>query len=406
MGIASRILGALDSAGDRWAREQRAIVNVPAWVDIPLTGRTSSGRSVTPTSALNYGPYFAAIRNISEDVAKLPLITYRRLPMGKERATDHPLYPILHDVANPWQTAFEFRQLIESHRLAWGNGYAMKEYDPRNGAIRALWPLRPDRMLSVERFTRYGRPWYTYQWPDGEVVTYDASDIFHVRGIGDELVGYSIARLARESIGAGLATEEWAANFWANDARPGGFMRHPGRMSKDAHERLRATANEHRGSGNAHKWAVLEEGMDVVTVGIPPEDAQFLETRQFQVREIARWFRLPPHKLGDLADATFSNIEHQGQEYVADTLGAPLVSWEQSIALRLMTESDRRTYFAEHLVDALLRADTLARFQAYAVGIQNKVMVPDEARERENLNPLPNGEGARPVETPNNTSPA
>lgn len=381
--------------------EQRAIVNIPAWVDAPYTARTASGRSVTAVSALNYGPYFAAIRNISEDMAKLPLILYRRLERGKDRAWDHPLYPILHDAANPYQTAFEFRQLLDSHRMAWGNGYALKEYTG-GGDIAALWPLRPD-MMSVDRVTRFGPPVYTYQWSNGERVAYNETEIFHVRGIGDELVGWSIARLARESIGAGLSTEEYASRFWSNDASPGVVIKHPARLSKDAHTQLKASwADAHKGAANSHKAAILEEGMDIATIGVSPEDAQFLETRQFQVREMARWFRLPPHKLGDLADATYSNIEQQALEYVTDTLGGPMVSWEQAISLRLLLATERRSMFAEHLVDALLRSDTLTRYQAYALAVQNKLTFPNEIRERENQNPVPWGDD--PVETPNNSA--
>jgi len=363
----------------------------PEWW-IRWTGaEVASGITVTPELSIQCIAVFACVRILSESVASLPLHLYRRRPdRGKERAADHWLYPILHDLPNPEMTSFELREILMGHLALWGNAFAEIEYDGA-GRVRSLWPLRPDRMR-VRR--QNGELYYHYTLPNGgpEVVL-PRSRIWHLRGFGyDGVVGYSPIALARQAVGLALATEEFGARFFGNGARPGIVLEHPGVLSDEAHRRLRESWEErHQGLSRAHRVAILEEGMKVHEVGIPPEDAQFLETRRFQVTEIARLYRIPPHMLADLERATFSNIEHQSLEFVIHTLRPWLVRWEQAIYRDLIPPQERGSLFAEFLVDGLLRGDIESRYRAYAVGRQNGWLSANDIRELENMNPIPEG---------------
>ena len=350
-----------------------------------------AGNVVTEETALTYGAVFACIRIISESVAMLPLLTYRRRSDGgKERAADHPAYALLHDEPNPELTPFEFRELITSHVASWGNGYAEIEWS-RGGRPLALWPLNPAKM-KPER--KNGTLRYAYELPSGQTATLPSYRVLHIRGLGKNgIVGYSPVRLAMQAIGLGLGTEEYGARFFGNGARPGGVLKHPGKLSDTAYERLKKSFTDaHEGLSNAHRLKILEEGLDYQSVGIPPEEAQFLETRKFQVTEIARWWRIPPHMLADLERSTFSNIEEMGLEFVIYTLQPWLVRTEQAYARSLLTTAERRDYLIEHLVEGLLRGNTQARGQYYATAITNGWLSRNEVRIIENMNPYPGGD--------------
>lgn len=360
---------------------------------------TATGKKITVHNSRQYSAVFAAERILAEDTASLPLILYRRLkPRGKEKAVDHRLFDVLYLRANSEMTAYELRELLVSHTAMWGNGYVEIQRD-QGQRVMALWPLRPDR-VDVQRGWD-GKLYYhvTIGDPlehDPEKQTLPARNVMHVRGLGyDGIKGYSVIGFARQSIGLGLATEEFGARFFGNGARPGAVLEHPGKLSQPAQNRLRKSWNvRHQGLDNAHRLAILEEGMKLHEIGIPPEDAQFLQTRKFQINEIARWFRIPPHMLADLERSTNNNIEHQSLEYLMHTLHPWLVRIEQRISHDLLTEAERRQgYFAEHLVDALLRADIKSRYEAYAVARQNGWMNADEIREKENMNPQEDGQG-------------
>lgn len=364
---------------------------------------TAAGVDVTPDSSLAYSAVFACVRVLAEDVASLPLILYRRArPRGKLRATEHPLYGLLHDLPNPEMTSLEMRETLMGHLALWGNAYAEKVFD-RAGRVIELWPLRPDKMRP--RRGRDGALVYEYRLPGGEMKTLSAVQVMHLRGLGGNgIVGYSPIMMARNAIGLGLAAEEFGSRFFGNGARPQLVLIHPGNLSPEGQENLRTSWNrQHEGLRRSHRVAVLEEGISVKEIGIPPEDAQFLQTRQFQAVEVARIYRVPPHKIQDLERATFSNIEHQSIEYVTSTLRPWLVRWEQAISRDLLTEAERGTYFAEHLVDGLLRGDTISRYQAYATGRQNGWLSVNDVRERENMNPI---EGGDEYLTPLNMMPA
>lgn len=382
--------------------EVRASLSVPPrWLREALGAQpTAAGIPVTPDSSMGLLAVFAAINLISEDVAGLPLPVYRRLqPRGRQRVIDHPVARTLNVFPNPEMTAFTFRQALTAHRLGWGNGYA--EINRLGDGTIWLWPLIPRDMKVVRNGydgveitgAGYGEVFYVYRLPDGTTKTFERRNIFHLHGLSyDGRVGYSPIHQAREEIAGAMAVREFGNRVWQNDARPGVVLKHPGRLSDPALKRLKKSWDEaHRGLTNAQRVAVLEEGMDLTTVGIPPAEAQFIESRNMSVLDIARLYRLAPHKLSDFSRATFSNIEESNIDYVVATLRSHAIAWEQQAHKDLM-DSDLTAY-PEHLFDALLRGNTTARWMAYEAGWRTGTLSPDDIREKENLNPLPDGKG-------------
>lgn len=368
--------------------EQRTSLNT--LVDLGMGYQTRSGVQVTPSSALSMTAVWACVRVVAESLAGLPLLVYRRRnDGGKERAADHPVYRLLHDQPNPEMSAFELREMLAAHVETWGNAYANIAWSS-GGYPTSLWPLNPGRMEAIDRSS--GVLMYGYRLPNGELRRIRGSEILHIRGLsGDGTWGYSPVRVHMEAIGLGMATERYGSAFFGNGARPGGLLMHPGRLSDEAQKRLLSSFNNaHQGIENAHRLKILEEGMSYQAVGIPPEEAQFLETRKFQVVEIARIFRIPPHMIGDLDRATFSNVEQQSIDFVVHSLRPRLVRFEQAYQRQLLTEGERRVYFLEHLVDGLLRGDIASRYAAYNTAIQAGFMNRNEVRGLENLNPADN----------------
>ncbi len=397
------------------AAVERGIVASLMWRDLSPTSawglvqslrsvyspQSVAGTTVRPDTAMRCAAVFACVRVVAETVASLPLPVYRRLAGGgKQRAPMHPLYPVLHDQANPEMTAMELREVLVGHACLWGQAYAEIEFDGV-GRVVALWPLRPDR-TRAER-DEQGKIWYVTEIERlGTRVALPAYRVWHTQGF----MGLSPIAQAREAIGLALAAEEYGARFFSNDSRPGGVLKSPKVLSKEAAERLKASWEAaHSGLSKAHRVAVLEEGVEWQQIGIPPEDAQYLETRKYQVAEIARIFRVPPHMIADLDRATFSNIEQQSIEFVVHCIRPWLVRFEQGIKRDLFSERDRAEYFAEHVVDGLLRGDVASRYQAYAIGRQWGWLSADDIRELENMNPLPDGNG-RIYLTPMNMIPA
>lgn len=387
-------MGFLTGLFEQRASEQRGVslTDADAWRELGWSGGTATGISVTPGNALKYTAVYACVRIISETLASLPLVMFERLQRGKQRARDHYLYRLLHDGPNPLMTSFQWRETAQAHILMWGNSYNWLEIDGR-GQVEEIWPLLPNKVHEVKRIGP--ELWYWYELPNGRREWYPGWRIWHIPGLGyDGLVGYSPITMARQAIGLGMAAEEFGARFFGNDARPGGILEHPGTLSKTAHERLRESWNSrHQGLARSHRIGILEEGMKYNQIGIPAKDAQFLETRVKQDRDVFRIYRVPPHKAGDLEKAAFSNIEQQSIEFVTDTMRPWMVRWEQSIQANLLTEQDRGRYFAEHVADALLRGDIKTRYEAYALARNNGWMNADDIRELENQNPLPNGQG-------------
>jgi len=369
--------------------ERRSLAKFEEYMDYMVDGGVGkAGVNVTEKTALTATAVFACVRILSETIASLPLPVYRRIDGGgKKRAPEHSNYKILHDAPNPYMTAFNFKESLMGHLGTWGNAYAEKVINGR-GRLEQLWPLRPDKMREVKY--ENGKLLYVYNLPDGTDKLFTSDKILHIAGLGfDGIVGYSPIRMAREAVGLAMATEEYGGRFFANGAKPGGILRHPGKLKEGARDNLRKSWNDmHRGLSNQHRIAILEEGMDYTQIGIPPDDAQFLQTRKFQLQEIARIYRVPPHMLADLERATFSNIEHQSIDFVVHTIRPWLVRWEQAIKQKLFLEQERDIYFAEFLVDGLLRGDTQSRFEAYTKGFQVGGYSVNDILELENRNPI------------------
>lgn len=356
-------------------------------------GRTStSGVVVTDDVALSVSAVFACVRVLSETLASLPLFIYRRTDeRSKERARDYYLYPILHDQPNSWQTSFDWRELGMIHLALRGNFFC--EIVPGNGApVDQLRPLHPDKVKLSQNPS--GQLKYEYSPPDGgERRIIPQERMLHIRGLSlDGVRGVSVLTYARNTIGAASAQETHGASLFANGSIPPFFITFPQALKgeqavKNFREGWRAL---HAGPQNAHNPPILENGGELKALGLTNEDSQWIESQQHGVEQIARFFRVPPHLIGHLLRSTYSNIEQQSIEFVTHTVRPWCVRWEQAFQRDLIWEDE--TYFAEFLVDGLLRGDTLSRFNAYSIAVQAKIMLPNECRERENLNPIPEGD--------------
>jgi len=361
-------------------------------------GSSTSGKRVNERSAMQMTAVYSCVRILSEAVAGLPLHLYRYTDQGgKEKAIDHSLYFLLHDEPNPEMTSFIFRETLMTHLLLWGNAYAQIIRNGR-GEVIGLYPLMPDRMR-VDR-DENGNLFYEYRVSQDDAhtlkegtVQLSPRDVLHIPGLGfDGLVGYSPIAMAKNAIGMAIACEEYGAKFFANGAQPSGVLEHPGTLKDPA--KIRESWNAtFGGSQNANKVAVLEEGMKYSPISIAPEQAQFLETRKFQIDEIARIFRIPPHMVGDLDKSSFSNIEQQSLEFVTYTLDPWICRWEQSIVRSLLSQEEKGKLFVKFNVDGLLRGDYQSRMQGYAVARQNGWMSANDIRELENLDRIPESEG-------------
>lgn len=358
------------------------------FVDMMTGGAVSSGAIVNEQTAMTYTAFWASVRAIAKPIASLPLHLYKHDGSGRVRAYDTPLYRLINKQPNPYMGSIAFRDAMTAHLLTWGNGYAEIEYG-EDGLPKHLWLLTPD--IVTPQLNDNNEIEYLVDLPSGEQVTLPNWKVFHLVGPGfDGLQGYSIIRMFRESIGMGMSVTEYGSRFFGKGAKPGGVLEHPGRLkTKEQIDNLRKQWDDiHKGLDNAHRVAILEEGMQYKQIGIPPEDAQFLETRAFQRQEMASIFGVPPHKIGDLERATFSNIEHQAQEFYNDTLLYWLSLWEQSIDLQILPEYMQGEYYSEFLVDAILRGDIESRYRAYATARQWGWMSINDIRRRENMNPI------------------
>ena len=388
MGIFSGLFKSRDKPQDRTSGSNYAF----------FMGGTTSGKAVTERSAMQMTAVYSCVRILSEAVAGLPLHLYKYTDSGgKAMALDHSLYRLLHDEPNPEMSSFVFRETLMTHLLLWGNAYAQIIRNGKNEIV-ALYPLMPNKM-SVDR-DENGRLYYTYYRGSDEAiknkefaVTLQPSDVLHIPGLGfDGLVGYSPIAMAKNAIGMAIACEEYGAKFFANGAAPGGVLEHPGTI-KDPQRVRESWQSTFGGSGNANKIAVLEEGMKYTPIGISPEQAQFLETRKFQINEIARIFRVPPHMVGDLEKSSFSNIEQQSLEFVKYTLDPWVIRWEQSIQRSLLSADEKSRYFVKFNLEGLLRGDYQSRMNGYAIGRQNGWMSANDIRELENLDRIPAEDG-------------
>ena len=357
-------------------------------------GGSTSGKPVNERSAMQMTAVYSCVRILAEAIAGLPLHLYKYTESGgKEKACDHPLYLLLHDEPNPEMSSFVFRETLMTHLLLWGNAYAQIIRNGK-GEVIALYPLMPNKM-TVDR-DENGHLYYTYQRANEEAHTMEGTsvilkpyDVLHIPGLGfDGLVGYSPIAMAKNAIGMAIACEEFGAKFFANGAAPSGVLEHPGTI-KDPTRVRDAWQSQFGGSSNSGKVAVLEEGMKYTPISISPEQAQFLETRKFQINEIARIFRVPPHMVGDLEKSSFSKIEQQSLEFVKYTLDPWVIRWEQSMTRALLTLDDKKEYFIKFNLEGLLRGDYQSRMNGYSIARQNGWMSANDIRELENLDRIP-----------------
>ncbi|MBN1807194.1 MAG: phage portal protein [Sedimentisphaerales bacterium] len=356
-------------------------------------GTTLTGIEIDEDTALKYSAIWAAVNIISGAVGFLPVIAYKRLERGKERLADHPVAKLMHSRPNPYMDALTFKEVLQAHVLLWGNGYAEIE---RNGAGHpvALWPLLPNK---TEPKIEDNRLAYKVYQPD-KTVTLPYVNVLHIKGLGfDGLKGYSVIQYAAENLSLGMASERNAAAFFGNDSSPTGILYTDDILKKETKEEVEKVWEEkHKGLDKRYRIAVLHSGLKWQQVGISAKDSQLIESRKFSVTDVARWFTMPPHMLADLEKATFSNIEHQGQEFVTLTLAKWLKRWELESSYKLFASNEQDDYFLEFLVDALLRGDTKSRAESYqiALGGNNNpgYMTINEVREKENLPAVPGGD--------------
>lgn len=352
-----------------------------------------AGTTVTADSALRNMAVLACLRIIGQSLASVPLILYQREGRQRVRATDHAVYPVLAQTGNAEMTAYEVRETRISHCMAWGNAYAEIQYD-NNYQVRGLWPLAPDR-VGVERNAN-GKLVYTY-WSDamGQGFVLPGYRVLHLRyTMIRGALGMSPVRQAMNALGVAQATEEYGGRYFANGSRPSIILKHPGKLTREAYANLRDSfANTWQGLDNAHRVNILEEGITPEIVGIPPEEAQFLGTRQYQVQEIARLYGVPLHMLAVGETATYASAEQDAINFRQLTLLEWAKRDEQRLMADLLTKEERRQgYYIEYLLDGLERATIDTRTNAYATMIQNGMLMPNEARERENLDPHPGGD--------------
>jgi HK97 family phage portal protein len=359
-----------------------------AWSSWPGVGTSKAGVNVTPETGLGSSPVWGATRLLADSVAMLPIILYERLVAGgKERAETQPLFEVLHDSPNVSQTAYTWKRVTMVHAALWGNAYSLILPGPR-GFADQLVPLHPD---GVRVETIPGGYRYQLRQPDGTEKPVNREDVLHIRGLSlDGQTGMSVIRYARESIGINLAARDYGATFFKQGARPIGILRAPGVLTKEGRENIREYFMEqHSGSLNAHRPAVLQEGVEWQATGLTNEDAMLLETLAWSAADVARYFNVPLHMLQETSKVTSwgSGIAELSIGFVTYSLMPWLTNIQEQIGKDLIL--DKRKFFVEFLVDALLRGKTLERYQAYAVATGGAPwMAPNEVRERENLNAM------------------
>ena len=361
-------------------------------------GQSTAGKAVNERTAMQMTAVYACVRILAESIASLPLHLYEKGPNGDRiKAEDHPLYALLHDEPNPEMTSFIFREVMVTHLLLWGNCYAQILRNGR-GEVIGLYPLMPNKM-SVERDER-GQLFYRYQRLNGEPPTMESTDVIllpedvlHIPGLGyDGLVGMSPIAACRNAVGMGLAADEYGSRFLSNGATPAGVLETP-TLIKDVSKLRDSWEKAYGGTGNAGRVAILEEGVTFKPISMSPQDSQLLETRQYQLTEIARIFRIPPHMLQDLSRATFSNIEEQSLEFVKYTLNPWIIRWEQGMTKALLNADEKRRYSIRFNVDGLLRGDYKSRMEGYRIGVSSGILSVNDCRRLENMDLLSEEEG-------------
>lgn len=351
---------------------------------------TQAGQRVDETTALRYSAVWACVRIISETMATLPWQVFQKTKARVRQELSNDITWMLQMQPNPEMVPFSFKELMLRRALLCGNAYAEIERDG-GGRPVAMWPLLPERVYP--RRNEAGELVYYVQDVDQGIVELAALDVYHLKGPGgDGLVGYSMIQMAAESIGLGLAMQEFGASFFGNGAHVGGALFHPKTLNDQARKNLTDSMTKSSGRKNALSLRVFEEGMKYERIGIPPEDAQFLESRNHQVRDIARWYRVPPHKLADLSDAKWANIEYQAIDFVTDAVLPWACRMEQEANIKLFGRNNRGTVYTKLNIAGLLRGDLKSRYDSYAVGRNWGWLSANDVCELEDRNPIPNGD--------------
>lgn len=346
---------------------------------------SASGVRVTETSALKFTPFWAAVRVISGTLASLPFQVYKRQPDGgKIKVQNHPTYQLLHNRPNEYMDAVTFLETRMAHVLTYGNAYAEIQRDGAGRPI-ALWPLLPDK--TNRKVSDSGVPYYEVTVGTEAIVLLDYN-VLHIKGLGfDGYTGYNVVDYSRDAIGYGVAVKEYGARFFGQDANPGGVLEHPGQLTDKALEHLQKSwAGRHSGLSNKHRMQILEEGTKWNPIGVDPGKAQALEVQKYNVDDCSRIFNIPPHKLGSMDRATFSNIEEQNIDFITSTMSYWFRKWESECNYKLFMPSEQKSLFCEVLMDAMLRGNTKDRYAAYAVSRQWGWLSVNDIREKENMN--------------------
>lgn len=365
-------------------------ITAQALADLLAGGGLRGPRGVGPRNAMKVSAVLACVRAIANSIARMPLVVYERTDTGRERAKGHPIYQLLKLRPNPRMSSFSLRSTLMVNTLLWGNGYAeiVRRGDGRPASIV---PIESDRVMP---FVEDGELRYEVAMPAGERVKLLARDMIHVPGLSyDGMLGLSVIAHARMTISGSLESDEFASTLLANGLRPSGVLQHPGKLGDASVRRLRESFQAvYGGAANAGKPMVLEEGMTWQTTSMPLEDAQFIEGNYFRIEEIARWFNVPPHKIGHLLRSTNNNIEQQSLDFLSDTLSPWVEAVEQEFNYKLFGMDEER-YYCEHLASSIIQMDANARGQLYERLFRLGSISPDEIRERENMNFLPDGRG-------------
>ncbi len=389
----------IDGAIKRFAEWRYGLADLDADMAATHIGTQSyAGVNVNETNALRNIAVWSCVRILSETLASTPLHLYKRLdPHGKERATSFYLYSLLHDAPNPEMTAMYFAETLQGHLSTWGNAYAEKQINPRTGRIEALWPLRPDMMKDIFRDPVDQQLYYKYRLPNGTEAILPRWRVFHVPGFGfNGIAGYSPISMMANAIGLSQATEQFGSTWFGNGSKPDGVLIYPQGVKVDPEaKRLlkEGWKKEHSGLSNANRVAILDQGVDYKTIGIPPDDAQFLETRAYQGQEIFRAFRIPIILGGyDDKTPTYASAEQFMLSFHTHTMLPWFTRWEQCVSQQLLGPTERQSMFAEFLVDNLLRGDSAARAAYFKERFYLGSITPNQIREKDNENPYEGGD--------------
>lgn len=370
--------------GQGWNPSEKRSLPASAWET--LGSGTTSGVKISKETAMTLSGVYACVKVISDTFSSLPIHVIKEEGRNKIKDTSHPVDFLLHKEPNSIHTSFVWRQIIMPHLLLWGNSYNLIEFE-KGGSRRpvALLPIHPSK-VEVKQID--GVLVYTVKL-ERTTIRVDQSQMLHIRGLGDEIVGKSVIDYAKNNLGLGKSAEDFGAKFFENGATASGVLSTDQKLSDRAIENLRKSYDDtYSGVNNSNKMMILEEGLKYTQTSIAPDSAQFLETRQFAITDIARWFSVPPHKIAELTNATFSNIEEQELNFVKHTIASYVINHEQEWDRKLFRDSEKKTTYTKMNLEGLLRGDISTRVEAYQKLIQNGVMTPNEAREKENLNPL------------------